>query len=287
MWGGDKVELCAITPADVPAVADFLHRELNDRVSPTAWAQAMTPPWSTDWPDHGMFLRHDGEVVGVQLAFYSTRELGGNRELFCNLGAWCVREEHRGSGLRLLRGLLGRKEYTFTDLSPSGNVVGLNRRLKFVDLDTTTSAVPAVPGRPGSVRVTSDPAEVAREVPDGSRRVYEDHRTCAGAHHVVISDGDRRCYLVFRRDRRKRLPLFATVLHVSDPELFARAAPAVARHVLVRHRVPVLLVEERVAGGRPRGSLRLGGSRARMFRSDHLGAEDVDYLYSELTCVAW
>jgi hypothetical protein len=74
---------------------------------------------------------------------------------------------------------------------------------------------------------------------------------------------------------------------VSDPELFARAAPAVARHVLVRHRVPVLLVEERVAGGSPRGSLRLGGSRARMFRSDHLGADDVDYLYSELTCVAW
>jgi len=287
MWGGDKVELCAITPADVPAVAAFLHRELNDRVSPAAWAQAMTPPWSTDWPDHGLFLRHEGEVVGAQLAFYATRDLADGLAKFCNLGAWCVREEHRASGLRLLRGLLRHREYTFTDFSPSGNVVGVNRRLKFVDLDTTTSAVPCVPGRRGSVRVTSDLAEVDRLMPEASRRTFEDHRTCAGAHHLVISDGDHHCYLMFRRDRRHRLPLFATLLHVSDPALFTRTAPAVARHLLVRHRVPVLLVEQRVTGGRPRGSLRLSGSRARMFRSDHLGAEDIDYLYSELTCVAW
>lgn len=287
MRGGDGVELCAITVRDVPAVARFLHAELNSRVSAEEWERAMTPPWSHDWPDHGLFLRHRGRVVGAQLAFYSTRELPGGRELFCNLGAWCVLEEHRSSGLRLLRGLLRRREYTFTDLSPSGNVVGLNRRLRFVDLDTRAYAVPATPGRRGKVRVISDPDRVSNMVPEPSRRLFEDHRHSAAARHVIVTAGDRCCYLMFRRDRRKRVPLFATVLHVSDPAIFRTAAPAVSRHLLVHHGLPVTLVEERVVSGRPARSMRLRRTRPKMFRSERLGPQDVDYLYSELTCVAW
>ncbi len=287
---GDRAQVCAITADDVPEVARFLHAELNARVSAQAWERAMTPPWSTDWPDHGLLLRHQGRVVGAQLAFYSTRDLPSGREQFCNLGAWCVLEEHRSAGLGLLRGLLRRRDYTFTDLSPSGNVVGLNRRLKFVDLDTRTSAVPALPALPWpsrAVRVTSDVTAVAPLVPPAPRQAFEDHRDSAAAHHVVVSEGERHCYVMFRRDRRRRLPLFATVLHVSDPELFRRTAPALARHLLVRHGLPVMLVEERVAGGRPAGSAWRGASRPRMFRSERLGPESVDYLYSELTCVAW
>jgi hypothetical protein len=195
-------------------------------------------------------------------------------------------EDYRSSGLRLLLGLLRRREYTFTDLSPSGNVVELNRRLRFVDLDTRTCAVPAsIPRR--RVRVISGPERVARMVPDESRRIFEDHRETLAAHHLVVSDGDHHCYLMFRRDRRKRLPLFGTVLHVSDADLFRRTAPAVAAHLLIRYGLPVTLVEERLIGGRPAGSVRLGGSRPKMFRSERLGPDDVDYLYSELTCVAW
>lgn len=285
MRGGDGAELCAITRADVPAVARFLNEQLNSRVPAHSWERAMTPPWSGDWPDHGLLLRDRGRVVGAQLAFYSTRDLATGRESFCNLGAWCVLEEHRSSGLRLLRGLLRRREYTFTDFSPSGNVVELNRRLRFTDLDTRTHAV--LPGPSRGVRVTSDPHRVASLVPDASRRIYEDHRTMAAAHHVVAATDDGVCYLIFRRDRRRRLPLFATVLHVSDDTAFRRHAPAIAAHLLTRHRVPCLLAEERIVGGRPARSVPLRSSRPRMFRSERVAARDVDYLYSELTCVAW
>jgi hypothetical protein len=91
---------------------------------------------------------------------------------------------------------------------------------------------------------------------------------------------------VVRKDRRKRLPLFATLLHVSDPELFARHDGLVYRHLLLRLGALATLVELRLVGRPPRGRM-LAKPRTRMFRGKGLAPEQVDYLYSELTCVAW
>ena len=67
----------------------------------------------------------------------------------------------------------------------------------------------------------------------------------------MISRGDDHCYVIWRHDRRKRLPLFGSVLYVSDPELFGQAALQFSRHLLLRHRVLVTLAERRVVGSRP------------------------------------
>jgi hypothetical protein len=105
----------------------------------------MQPPWSHGWPNHGLFLQHQGKVVGAYLAFYSERMIEGRLERFCNLGAWCVQEPYRANGLRLVRGLIKQRGYHFTDLSPSGNVIAINQRLRFLLLDTTTAAIPNMP----------------------------------------------------------------------------------------------------------------------------------------------
>jgi hypothetical protein len=60
-----------------------------------------------------------------------------------------------------------------------------------------------------------------------------------------------------------------------------------ARHLLFRHRTPATLAEERIVGFRPRPSLRLRSPRRKMFRSPSLAPAQIDYLYSELVCVAW
>ena len=52
---------------------------------------------------------------------------------------------YRLHGLRLLKAVLRQEGYHFTDLSPSGNVVGINERLRFRFLDTTTALVPNLP----------------------------------------------------------------------------------------------------------------------------------------------
>ena len=91
---------------------------------------------------------------------------------------------------------------------------------------------------------------------------------------------------MFRKDRRKGLPLFASILHVSHPELFRAMARPLARHLLLRHGVAATLVERAVAStGRGCRSRRL--APAKMFRSPSLEPAQIDYLYSELVCLSW
>jgi hypothetical protein len=280
------VQLSLIAEADLPTVARFLHTHLNQRVPADAWVRALRVPWKVGAPNHGFQLRSGDQVVGVYLAFYSERVIDGRPERFCNLGAWCVLPEHRFHGPRLLKALLAQDGYHFTDLSPSGNVVAINTRLGFQQLDTATALVPNLPW-PGRGRISGDPAVLAETLTGPELERYRDHAGAAAARHLVLRRGDRWCYVVFRKDRRKRLPLFASILHVSDPALFRELGAAFARHLLLRYGVLATLAELRVVRHRPRWSVMLRASRSKMFRSDRLAAADIDYLYSELTCVAW
>lgn len=272
-----------ITTADVPEVARFLHEHLNSRVSADDWERAVRVPWKVDAPNHGFLLRDaGGAVVGAYLAFYSER--GGRR--ICNLGAWCVLPEHRFHSLKLLRALLSQEGHVFTDLSPSGNVVPMNTRLGFRFVDTTTALAPNLPWPAPPGRLSTDPAVLEDTLRGDDLQIYRDHVGAAAARHVLLTRGGRYCHVVYRTDRRKGLPLFASLLHVSDPELFRALRRRFQSHLLLRHGIPALLAEIRVAGHRPRLSRLLPDTRRKMVRGD-LPDHDVDYLYSELTCLSW
>jgi hypothetical protein len=283
------VELRPITSADVHAVAEFLHAELNARIASAEWEAAITPPWACTQPNHGFMLRTGERIVGVYLALYSEREIGDRTERFCNLAAWCVVDEYRSFGLRLLNALLAQKGYSFTDLSPSGNVVPLNIRMKFSHLDVATALVPNLPWPFWStrVRVISEPEEIERILRGRDLKIYRDHARTAAALHVVVTQDDKNCYVIFRRVRRKNLPLFASIVYVGNRQLFRAVAKHVFRHILFRHAIPATLAELRVVGNRPSPSIMLKSPRPKMYRSANLGPDQIDYLYSELTCVAW
>jgi hypothetical protein len=281
--------VCPITDSDRRPVAEFLHAHLSERVTADAWARSMVVPWKVDAPNHGFQLLDGAAVVGAYLAFYSERTIDGRPERFCNLGAWCVRPEYRFAGIRLLKALLAQEGYHFTDLSPSGNVVPLNSRLKFRFLDTTTALVPNLPwpSWPRRRAISSDPAVIEATLTGAELGLYRDHVEAAAARHLVLTRGGESCYVIFRKDRRKNLPLFASILYVSNPEVFRAMAGRVARHLLVRHGAAATLAEHRVVGNRPRFSVLLRTPRRKMFKSSHLAPDQIDYLYSELVCVAW
>ena len=266
-----------------------MHKNLNSRISASDWSDAIRPPWSVDSPNHGFMLEDDGQVVGAYLAFYSERPIEGRNERFCNLAAWCVLPEYRLHALKLLTSLLRQPGYHFTDLSPSGNVVPINERLKLRHLDTTTALMPNLPwpSLPGRFQVSSEPAVIESVLTGPELQIYRDHRDARAAIHVVMIHGDEHCHVVFRRDRRRDLPLFASVLYVSNPSLFAKMPRAFGNHLLLRHGIPFTLIELRVVGSQPALSVRLRSSRVKMFKSDSLEAEQIDDLYSELACVAW
>ncbi|WP_229068330.1 hypothetical protein [Actinoplanes sp. DH11] len=284
------VRVSAVTGSDLPEVADFLHRNLNDKVSAEAWARAVDVPWKVDAPNHGFHLRaDDGTVVGAYLAFYSDRTVGGRSLRFCNLGAWCVRPEQRFHSLRLLKALLDQGCDVYTDLSPSGNVVPVNTRRGFRFLDTATELVPNLPGPPlpGAGSVTADRAAIARALTGRELQIFQDHADTAAARHLLLTRGDETCYVIFRKDRRKGLPLFASILYVSDPALFRRMFRQVSRHLLLRHGIPATLAEQRIVGGSLPGGRPLANPRRKMVLGDAVADPDVDYLYSELVCLSW
>jgi hypothetical protein len=285
---GEKSVVVAPTMrADVPEVADYLHRRLNPRLSDREWERSIVPPWQHGAPNHGFHLRSDGRVVGAAVAFYAERDVRGRTEHVCNLAAWCVDEEQRSNGLRLVLSLLAQPGYHFTDLSPSGNVVALNERLKFQHLDTATALVPNLVLPAGGVTAVSDPERIATILRGRQRTIFEDHRRAAAARHVVLRTDGADVYVMFRKDRRKHLPVFASLLHVSERQHLPRVWNRLSAHLLLRHGALATLIEDRVAGWQPARAVALAQSRPKMFRSEALAATDVDYLYSELTCVAW
>ena len=284
-----RVRVEPILGADLPEVGAFLHAHLNPRLSPRQWAAAAAPTWPGEAPNHGFLLRAgdgvEAEVVGVQLAFYAQRRIAGATESVCNLAAWCVREEHRSHGLRLLRAVLAQRGYAFTDLSPSGSVVALNERLGFAHLDTTTALVANVPGT-GRGRVVTDLDEIEARLDAEQRTILRDHRGAAAARHLLMLAGGEQCYVIYRRDRRRGLRLFATLLHVDDPAVLARHQGVLRRHLLSRG-LPVTLAELRVVGDRPAVSVPLSRPRPKMVRGTGVPPSAIDSLYSELALVAW
>lgn len=284
-----RTEVRPITADDVSAVAEFMHAQLNERVPAAAWAQALDVPWSVEQPNAGFMLLDGDRVVGANLAFYSERTIDGRCERFCNLGAWCVLPEYRLQGLGLPKALLAQEGYHFTDLSPSGSVVGLNQRLGFEFLDTTTTLVPNLPwpSRPGRDTISSDPAVIRRTLSGHELELYRDHARAAATRHLVVIRGAEHSYVIFRKDRRKGMPLFATLLYTSNPELLATMLRPLSRHLLLRHGVAATLLEEAVVRARPRPSLAVTSPRRKMFRSPSLEAAQIDYLYSELVCLPW
>jgi hypothetical protein len=282
------VELLPITAADLQQVAQFLHDELDSQVPVARWASEIIPTWVVEQPNYGFMLRCRGEVVGAHLAFYSEREIDGATQRFCNLAAWCVAEPYRSHGMRLLRALLRQKGYHFTDLSPSYNVRALNARLGFAALDTSTVVVPNLPWpvRSRGVRVVSDRREIEKVLRGRDLSIYLDHTCAAAAHHVVVTRGAETCHVIFRRVRRKNMPLFASLTYVGNQDLFRATAPCFFRHLLLRHGIPATLVETHVVGGRFARSAAVS-PRPKMYRSDSLRRDQIDYLYSELTCMRW
>lgn len=284
------VTVAPIREEDLPAVARFLHTHLNPRVPPAAWIAAIDVPWTVDRPNAGFMLRDDTSIVGAHIAYYSVRTIGGQPERFCNLGAWCVLPEYRFHALRLLKSLLAQEGYHFTDLSPSGSVVGINTRLGFQFLDTATAIVPNLPwpSAPHRCVITSDPSAIAGTLTGADLQLYRDHARTEAARHLLLRRGEEIGYVLFRMDRRKGSPpMFASILHSTAPDLLRAMLRPVGRYLLFHHRAVAMLIERQVLDPLPRMAPTVESPRRKMFRSHSLRATDIDYLYSELLSLAW
>ena len=241
------VELTPITDADVAAVADFLHANHNDRIP---WALSCSAvPWQGEAPNHGFMLRDGRRVVGTLLALYSERSVSGRVERFCNMGSWCVLPRYRSRSILLLKALLAQEGYHFTVLSPGEGPQEILTWFGFRFLDTSAALVPNLPWPtlPGRTRISADPEVIERTLVGTELELYHDHARALAAHHLVLIRDQHYCYVMYRKFRYMGVPVFANILHVSDPDLFRRALIPLTRHLVVRHGLLATLAELRIS----------------------------------------
>jgi hypothetical protein len=280
------VVLRPITDHDLDRVARFLHAHHDSNV-PVAWfRRSFAAHHSRTRPNNGMMLVDGDDVVGAYLAYYSDRVVGGRVQRICNLGSWCVLPEYRRHSFNMAKAILTQEGFHFLDLSPSATVAAFNKRLGFKYLDDRAVVLPALPWPWRPARIGADPLVIEQALSGEELQLYHDHRDAPAAHHVVLRDRGAVCYVVFRVEKRKKLPV-ATVVHASRPEVLRRMIHPFGGFALLRHRVVAVVVELRWLDGKvPGGSIRWR-LPSKMFRSPTLGPKDIDYFYSELLYLQW
>lgn len=238
-----------------------------------------TPPEPERSP--GWVLIDGGSVVGFLGAIHSRR---GN-ERFCNLTAWGVKKSHRTASLELLVPVLGIKDSTVTNLSPSPFTVGVFRRMGFVPLEDSTVIIPPVLPQlaPKGYELLTDRRSIESVLSSDDLRIYRDHASYACTHLVFAGARDY-SYVVASKTRFRRYP--ATFIYYrSNPELFGALAGPMQRAFLRMHRTPISIVDSRLTKGAAlRGCFKRTLMQPRLYRPAP-GApkrEDIDTLYSEL-----
>ena len=114
--------------------------------------------------------------------------------------------------------------------------------------------------------MVTDYFEIGRLLSGRDLTIFRDHRHAAAVIHVVLARESEYCYVIVRRERRKDLPVFASLLHVGNPGMLRGHLSLLGRHLLLNHGLVATLLEVRLLGRKPALSYRLAAPRPKMFR---------------------
>jgi len=270
------------TAEDFERVVPLLLEFKSPYIRKNRWNQLFVDHWGENHSHFGYVMMDGDEAVGFLGLLCSRRKAGGRERRFCNLTSWIVREPYRGRSLFLLLPVLKEPDTALVDLTPSAEVYALLRKAGFRDFETRRRILFPVPAGGPDCSVRFDPAVLESSLDSGSLRIYRDHQFPGCRHALVESEGGR-CYVLLNRMVRRKKPYFlAVVEHLSDRGVFANCAGRAASRICLHLQVLALFVDERLmAGANVPLSVTQTLSRPRVYRSDTLGPEDMDGLYSE------
>jgi hypothetical protein len=272
---------------DLPEFCRFLTEHLSAERSPEAWARAFQQDWYPGKPNNGFLLRQDGRIVGGIGAIYAERVVRGRPERFCNITSWCVLDAYRTQSGRLAMAVVSQPGFHFTDLTPTEVVSKTLQFFKFKPMDERHIVWPNVPWPTGltpASRVLTDPHAIEGVLAAEEAKVYRDHRHLPWLRHLAAGGADRWCHVVWRETRLKGIA-GASILAVSDPELFLRCRLAVGGHLLLHDGLPYSRTEARLLPRLPWPRIELAGYRSKVFKSDTLTQADISNLYTELVAL--
>ena len=278
-----KAELQQVSDTDIEDVTLFLEENMKRGIRAKEFRTIFEYPWLATKPTLGYLLRAENKVVGFAGGFFAERMIGGRVEKFCNLTNWCVLPEYRTQSLSLISGIINRREYTITQLTPIPSVEALFWAMRYRLLNEfKLFSLPlahcwTLLRRPKFLYGHSDERFGAYITEDERKAVVNHEGT--GCKHLVLGDGKDVCCLVWKR-RKKKGVAFSEILYVRNAQLLLRHFERVKLHIMASDLVGLVAVDERLLGCRPRFVMRY--RRVSLYKSDRLEPEQIDNLYSEL-----
>jgi acetoacetyl-CoA synthetase len=273
----------SIERAEIPAVAAFLHGNVDPRPSVAQWQALFDYDWLGAKLDLGFVITIGAEIKGFLGTVYSEREIAGERRMFCNHSTWFVAPEIRGAGAFLLMAATRRPNCIYTNLTASAEAKGVCLKAGFRQIGAVKYLLPPLAQTAtlitgsSAVQVTTDPAVVAARLDPAQRRLFEDHRQSCG--HLLLEDRDQTLYVITRRRVKRNVPL-TEVMHVSAPALFQRHLERVKLAALWRDHTVVLACDDRFLNETPHFAIKV--TRPILVKGGPLPDEAIDNLYSEL-----
>lgn len=169
------------------------------------WNALFESPWPSERPNFGYVAIADGEIVGFIASLFSTREIKGVTERFCNLSSWWVSPSYRGRGLaaRLVKFILADigDTHHLTALTARTNVRSFIESQGFRIFDDRKRLFyPRVSSlfRPRPLRARERPNRHDVALPSDQLQILDDHRNL-GTRVVVFDCGGRDLLMVLRR----------------------------------------------------------------------------------------
>ncbi|GAC1424830.1 MAG: hypothetical protein NVSMB5_19000 [Candidatus Velthaea sp.] len=260
----------------------------NPKMSRQDWRDMLFAyPW-WDGDERGFALFANGVAVGFLGTVFSRRRVHGRDEVFCNLSSWIVREEYRSASIMLLKAILGRRDCTFVNLTPTERSYEIFAKLGFKQLESSQLILAPLASPAGlfGASCTVDIAEIKRRLPENERSICEQAVLWPGIRPILLESDGKQCLILLRKAKAKRLPV-AEVLHVSDTGLFWRYRSLV--HVAAARAAGALsiLIDARFANGHTvRWALKRPVKRSFRSALTDLHPADIDSLFTELMRLA-
>ena len=230
------------------------------------------------------------KIVGMLGMIRSRRTIGGSERRFCNLHSWFVDDDYRGYSLTLMRPALRLTDHTLTDFTPTDRVCAIAKRLGFEQLDSRLKILLPFSWGAGKrdVQLVDDTRLIASHLDEADARLMADH-TRDRFYHLLVTDGDERCYLIFNRVDRHVLP-YCHLHYISDKAVFARHQAAIRRHMLKMAGGRYVAVNARMVSEiKLRSSVTVSLCAKQLYRPANVAAEqgifpeEVDSLYTEVS----
>ena len=250
------------------------------------WRNVFDYQYETDEDYCGYALLEEGKVVGMLGMIFSRRTIDGATRKFCNLHTWWVREDHRGRSLALLRPILKFDDYTITHFTPCDTIRAVTKRLGFKELSSQLKillpfCISKQKQRSNDSLLTYDVLEIEERVAEQEKKILQHHKPY-GCGHLLISEGNESCYLLYTHVIRHRMP-YCHIQYISNKSVFERNEGSIRSSLLNNHKAKFVAIDTRlVANMKFPCSFDFWAPANALFKSSNVQADQIDNLYSDV-----